>query len=54
MEDYIILGDGEINEKLIIKAKKASESALEKVKESGGEIILHQKNSENKKMNKKG
>ena len=54
LEDYIILGDGEINEKLIIKAKKASESALEKVKESGGEIILHQKNSENKKMNKKG
>lgn len=39
LEDYKILGEGEIKEKLIIKAKEASKSAIEKVKEAGGEII---------------
>src|SRR3989344_4049566 len=40
LSDYKILGDGEIKEKLIIKAKEASKSALEKVREKGGEIIV--------------
>jgi len=40
LEDYKILGDGEIKEKLIIKAKEASKSAMEKVKEAGGEILV--------------
>ena len=40
LEGYKILGEGEIKEKLIIKAKEASKSAIEKVKEAGGEIII--------------
>jgi len=40
LENYKILGKGEIKDKLIIKAKEASESAIEKVKKAGGEIIL--------------
>ena len=46
LENYKILGDGEIKEKLIIKAKEASESALSKVKKAGGEIILEKKEDE--------
>ena len=40
LENYKILGEGEIKEKLIIKAKEASEGAMEKVKKAGGEIQL--------------
>jgi len=43
LKNYKILGAGEIGKetgKLIIKAKEASKSALEKVKKAGGEIIL--------------
>ena len=40
LKNYKILGEGEINNKLIIKAKEASKSAREKVKKFGGEIIL--------------
>jgi large subunit ribosomal protein L15 len=43
LEKYKILGEGEIKEKLIIKAREASESALKKVKKAGGEIILPKK-----------
>lgn len=40
LEKYKILGAGEVKNKLIIKAKEASKSAIEKVKKVGGEIIL--------------
>jgi large subunit ribosomal protein L15 len=40
LERYKILGEGEIKEKLIITAMGASESAINKVKKAGGEIIL--------------
>ncbi len=40
LENYKILGKGEVKNKLIIKAKEASKSAIEKVKKAGGEIIL--------------
>ena len=40
LSGYKILGKGEVKSKLIIKAKEASKSAIEKVKEKGGEIIL--------------
>jgi large subunit ribosomal protein L15 len=40
LKEYKILGDGEIRNKLIIKAKEASKSAIDKVKKAGGEIIL--------------
>ncbi len=44
-----VLGKGEVKEKLIIKAKEASKSAIEKVKKSGGEIILTKKDISNVK-----
>ena len=40
LKNYKILGQGEVKNKLIIKANDASKSAMEKVKASGGEIIL--------------
>ena len=40
LKNYKILGKGEIKEKIIIRAKEASKSAIEKVKEKGGEIVL--------------
>ncbi len=48
LKDYKILGEGEVKNKLIIKAKEASKSAIEKVKEKGGEIILPTKNIQEK------
>ena len=35
-----VLGKGDVKEKLIIKAFEASKSAIEKVKKSGGEIVV--------------
>ena len=40
LKGYKILGEGEVKNKLFIKAKEASASAIEKVKKAGGEIIL--------------
>lgn len=40
LENYKILGEGEVSKKLIIKAKQASESAINKVKKAGGEIQI--------------
>lgn len=40
LENYKILGDGEVKNKLFIKAKDFSENAKKKVEEKGGEIIL--------------
>ncbi len=40
LKSYKILGTGEVKNKLIIKAKEASKSAIDKVKKGGGEIIL--------------
>lgn len=43
LNSYKILGEGAIKNKLIIKAKEASLSAISKVKKAGGEIILSKK-----------
>ncbi|MEK6875309.1 MAG: uL15 family ribosomal protein [Nanoarchaeota archaeon] len=43
LKGYKILGDGEIRNKLIIKAKEASESSIDKVKKAGGEIYIDKK-----------
>lgn len=43
LNGYKILGDGIVKNKLIIKAKEASQSAIEKIKKAGGEIILSSK-----------
>ena len=40
LKNYKILGTGEVKNKLIIHAKEASKSAIEKVKKAGGEILL--------------
>jgi len=40
LKNYKILGTGEVKEKLIIHAKSASKSAIEKVKRVGGQILL--------------
>jgi large subunit ribosomal protein L15 len=40
LEGYKILGTGEVKNKLIIKAKEASKTAIEKVKKAGGEILI--------------
>jgi len=46
LSSYKILGTGEVKNKLIIKARAASKSAIEKVKKGGGEIILPKKKIE--------
>ena len=53
LEKYKILGEGEVKEKLIITALEASESAMQKVKKAGGEIILPEKAEKNKPSDKK-
>ncbi|MEK6925690.1 MAG: uL15 family ribosomal protein [Nanoarchaeota archaeon] len=40
---YKVLGDGEVKHKLIIKAKEASKSAIEKIKKAGGDFITEKK-----------
>lgn len=40
LKNYKILGEGRIKHKLIIIAKEASKSAIEKIKSAGGKIIL--------------
>ena len=47
LKAYKILGEGEVKNKLIIKAKEASKSAIEKVKKAGGEIQFPVKKEEN-------
>ena len=43
LKNYKILGKGNTNKKLIIKAEEASESAIEKIKKAGGEIQISKK-----------
>lgn len=53
LSKYKILGKGEVKNKLIIKAKEASKSAIEKIKSKGGEIIFptkKEKTSEKKEV----
>lgn len=45
--DYKILGSGEVKNKLIINARAASASAIEKVKAKGGEIVLGKREKSN-------
>lgn len=50
LENYKILGEGNINKKLIIKAKEASKTAIERVKSAGGQIILGTSSPEKVKL----
>jgi len=49
---YKIIGDGEVKDKLTIKCLEASKSAIEKIKKSGGEVIIDGKNEENQNIEK--
>ncbi|HLC77882.1 MAG TPA: uL15 family ribosomal protein [Candidatus Nanoarchaeia archaeon] len=40
LENHKILAEGEVREKMIIRAKEASESAIQKIRKIGGDIIL--------------
>jgi len=40
LKDYKLLGNGEIKEAIVIKARAASESAKEKIEKAGGKIII--------------
>ena len=40
LTEYKILGEGDIKSKIKIKASGASNSAMEKIKKAGGEIIV--------------
>lgn len=51
LSSYKILGEGEVKNKLIITAKSASKSAIDKIKKSGGEIILPKINEKIEKKN---
>src|SRR3990167_8328739 len=46
LDGYKVLGDGEIKEKLTVKASAFSASAREKIEEAGGKIILIGKSGE--------
>ena len=52
LKDHKILGEGEIKNKLIIFARQASKTAIEKVKKAGGEIKLGNKVDKAKKSSK--
>jgi ribosomal protein L15 len=39
LENYKILGTGEVKNKLVIKCLEASQSAVDKVKSAGGQIL---------------
>ncbi len=43
LKDYKILGKGIVKNKLIIRSKEASKSAIDKVKKVGGEILVKSK-----------
>ncbi len=49
-EDYKILAEGEVKDKLIIQAKSASLKAMQKVEKSGGKILLAKKASSKKSV----
>ena len=56
LEDYKILGDGEIKMKISVKAKSVSESARKKIEKAGGKITvpeIKEKVSEEKKEDDK-
>jgi ribosomal protein L15 len=46
MQNYKLLGDGEIKEKVVIKVLGASESACEKIEKAGGKVIKKEESSE--------
>ena len=56
LKDYKILGNGEIKDILMIKAKEISKSAANKIKKMGGEVVVDKINKQKslKVKNKSG
>jgi len=52
LKGYKILGDGNLNEKFVIKADEFSKSALDKIKKSGGEAVILKVKKEDLKEDK--
>jgi large subunit ribosomal protein L15 len=52
LKEYKILGGGEVKDKIIIKAKEASKSAIDKIKKAGGEIHVTVSTVKNKEVEK--
>ena len=52
LKGYKILGEGELKEKIIIKANAFSESAKSKIEKAGGEAILLKDSEEKPKLEK--
>ncbi len=48
LKDYKILGKGDVKDKLIIKAKKASKTAIKKIEKAGGKIELPKEKAKKK------
>jgi large subunit ribosomal protein L15 len=46
LENYKILGNGEVKNKLLIQALDASKSAIEKIEKAGGQIVLSEAKEE--------
>lgn len=53
LENYKVLGDGEIKDKFTVKAKSFSETAVKKIEKAGGKVILLGKESKPGELNKK-
>ncbi len=53
LENYKVLGKGEINEKLIILVRAVSSSAKEKIEKAGGEVMIKNAEKLDKKPEKK-
>ena len=53
LEDYKILGNGEVKEKLYIKAKSFSNKAKEKIEKVGGKAITFKAGKEEKEVEEK-
>jgi len=53
LSEYKILGEGELTKKITIKALAFSDSAKEKIKKAGGEIILAVNKESQKKLDEK-
>jgi len=49
-----LLGGGRLNSKLKVKVEKASQSAIDKIKEKGGEVILPKAESIEPKVEEEG
>jgi large subunit ribosomal protein L15 len=53
LKDFKVLGDGELDKKLVIKAKAFSKTAIEKIEKKGGQVILQKIRAPEKQTERK-